>query len=377
MADSDSIYILLDKSESIINAYEINDKYINVFESYNLTNPTQKNIINDTFLNPIFSDSAQRICNDIPIDYIQYIINKGQPYYLLTYIDFENFPPTNHGFLLAYHKSPSEVYIHVICSEKGFGGKLLKYFIRYIKEKVSSVNTISLSALTEVVGFYLRNGFTIRNTCKASPVNVSPENIQQLRKNSTNIKYVGLKNLNAYSGNVTKFKMNRMKTSSDFLYNLYKKGIFADHCDPGMSYEEFLYSRCFGEGVHMVYCISENKVVSSFTGRLPNVPVAIPTNGSALNNENAFGNMKPGNYPPFPQTLKNKLQRDYRRRLNDYRNINSNNENSFGNMIPGNYPPVPQELIKQAERNYRRRWKLGGTRKKVLHSRRTQKNHKK
>lgn len=282
---------------------------------------------NTIFFNPIRKVSDQ-ICKGINKLYIEKSF-RMKNYHLLACVNIQQEVGTiqNVGFLQAYPLHPNELYVHVICSESGYGGKILKHFMEYVKQNQSEIQMISLSALLGVVGFYLKNGFTLRNTCSVPAIQIKNENLAQLRKN------VEIFNPHYRRPNIGTLKQFRAPISSDVLYKLYNENLFSDSCDPGLSYPEFLQSTCYAEGVHMVYCFSENPVVPSFKGALPNVPVIVK---------------------PNKVTAKN----------NKFRNITvKNNNNSFGNSFNSlGVPPFPQEKLQQLEQNYRNSLKHGPTR---------------
>ncbi len=341
------------------------------FDNYSVDDP----VYIDTFKTPLLNH-ARRLCGTLNPVYIPRIFNYNS-YYIVSCFDMhENVK----GFLYAYEMNPTEIYIHVICAEEGYGKRLMTSFLHYVKEQ-TTYSTVSLSSMLNVIGFYLKNDFTIRNTCNDVPFNANSRsmNIAQFR--------------NMY-GNIHK----RQK----LLYDLYKHGSFADSCDPGLNFEEFLASGCFMNGVHMIYCFDENTSLPRFNGRYPSVPVVTNIKKGPIvmddENSNSFGNnFQALGVPPIPQEKINRLQKEYTQRFRIGRNRpnnilfeendknNNNNQNGYSannekNVFGDSFrsmgvPRFPSKLLKQADREYRRRWRIGGTRKHKVSHRRTLKKY--
>ena len=348
------------------NAYIIEADTFGEFDVYSIYDP----IYIDTFKTPLMNH-ANDLCGALNPEYIPKIFDHTS-YYIVSCFDIHQ---NVKGFLYAYEINPNEIYIHVICAKEGYGKKLMTSFLHYVKEK-TSYTTISLSSMFDVIGFYLKNDFTIRNTCASIPFNA-----------------------NSRSHNIAQFRnmYGNLKKRQTLLYDLYKHGAFADSCGPDLTFEEFLNGGCFLNGVHMIYCFQDNAPLPKFNGAYPKVPVVTNMKKGPFNigDENNIPVESSNNFPHFPQEKINQLQKEYSRSqrigrsrpnniLFEENNKNKNNngysanneKNVFGEPLRSlGVPRIPSKLLEQAEREYRRRWKLGGTRKRKVSRRRTLKKH--
>ncbi len=348
------------------NAYIIEADTFGEFGEYSIYDP----IYIDTFKTPLMNH-ANDLCGALNPKYISEIFDHTS-YYIVSCLDIHQ---NVKGFLYAYEMNPNEIYIHVICAKEGYGKKLMTSFLHYVKEK-TSYQMVSLSAMLDVIGFYLKNDFTIRNTCTSTKFNAESR-----------------------SNNIAQFRnmYGKIDKKQKLLYDLYKYGAFADSCDPGLTFEEFLKSGCYRNGVRMIYCFQENASLPKFNGRYPKVPVVTNMKKAPfhLEDENNIPTGSSNNFPPFPQEKLNRLQEEYSRSqrigrsrpnnmlFNENKKNNNNNgyianneKNAFGEPLRSlGVPRMPSKLLEQAEREYRRRWRIGGTRKRKVSRRRTLKKH--
>lgn len=88
------------------------------------------------------------------------------------------------GFVTSFFNRTSNVlFISSICSKKGFGGQLLKYFIEFARQK--SIAYIELSSTFENITFYPLYGFEHKMSCSDNEPSVTMSNeLKQWLKNN-------------------------------------------------------------------------------------------------------------------------------------------------------------------------------------------------
>lgn len=139
----------------------------------------------DEFVRLIFTIS-RRACNEneggVRPGYAQYYATETANWMLVAYgINTKRKKPysemvTPTGFILG-HRTPSNIYLGVICADKGFGGGLIKQFIKYADDRNV---TASLDALPNVLGLYSKDdfGFEFRKSCAPGEEILSAESVK-------------------------------------------------------------------------------------------------------------------------------------------------------------------------------------------------------
>ena len=154
---------------------------------------------------------------------------------------------TPHGFAVVRYDEDEEngnpgLYIDVICSNQGYGGKLLDYISKYANQ--TGEYFVGLSSLPTVLTFYPKYGFEFRKSC-AGPANTQlPASITTMKKEN-------------YPTNVNNTYGN--PAFMDFMLDLHDKGLTV--YDEGecakrpLSAKKFKKEGCASDGFSMKKCL--------------------------------------------------------------------------------------------------------------------------
>jgi hypothetical protein len=130
---------------------------------------TPRTLITSTRKNMIKASAVDTICMTlVSSTYINEIIDKNE---IVIRLRRDGHPC--YGFIIATPIPENGIYLDVICSKKGGGMFLLKYFI---DEFAKDYDMIQLSSLTHVLGFYPSQNFQHRPSCR------EPEDVQMSEK---------------------------------------------------------------------------------------------------------------------------------------------------------------------------------------------------
>ncbi len=152
-----------------------------------------------------------------------------------------------HGFVVARDEedettSNHGIYIDVICSYPGYGGKLLQYVIDYAD--INNYYYVGLSSLPTVLTFYPKYGFEFRKTCTGPANTTLPESITTMKKEY-------------YPKSVPKAYKN--KAFMDFMLELHDKDLTVYNAEPcnkkPLSASKFKKHRCASDGFSMKKCL--------------------------------------------------------------------------------------------------------------------------
>jgi GNAT superfamily N-acetyltransferase len=140
-----------------------------------------------------------------------------------------------------FNKSNNSLFISAICSKKGFGGMLLKYFIDFAHQK--RIKYIELSSTFENITFYPLFGFEHKTSCNADEPSVTMSNkLKQWLKNNKPL---------------TTEKLFREKLYRDYIQSI--RNTMPNTPCKNKTMIEFLNSQfCYDQTYKMKKCFDEN-----------------------------------------------------------------------------------------------------------------------
>lgn len=201
----------------------------------------------EIFKQAVDSLSKTGVCKgSVNPDYIHHFSLQANNILIILYEIHKDKKTTPHGFVVARDEEDETtvnhgIYIDVICSNPGYGGKLLKYINDYADSH--KYYYVGLSSLPTVLTFYPKYGFEFRKTCTGPANSELPEAITTMKKEN-------------YPKNVESTYDN--KAFMDFMLDLHDKDltVYRDPpCDnKSLSAENFKEHGCASDGFSMKKC---------------------------------------------------------------------------------------------------------------------------
>lgn len=223
----------LNKGEKELWYYNVANKDTRLISKNEISRDDPEHPSND-FFHLFYSTESD--CSDyINQEYLQHFFETGDNQYHFFMILNDVTKDIKRAFIVGYILE-NGLYIHTICSDKGYGAYLLNFFIEYAK--FIGKKFVALHAISSVLGYYPKFGFEHKKDCSAAGFTIYN------RLDKTRIP-------------ITLQNSMRNDDMIRFMMELEELGFgkSAEICKYTKNKEEFMRNQCGSNGYYMIRCL--------------------------------------------------------------------------------------------------------------------------